>query len=52
MVGVTAMGTSDVLTSVTTVTPVPSIFSIDTSHVSATTTISGVYTIIASDVNL
>ena len=50
MVGVTAA--SDVLTSVSTVTPVPSIISKDTSYVSATTIISGVYTITASDVNL
>ena len=59
MVGLTAKGTSDVLTSATTVTPVPSTISIDTSYVSATTTtttatatISGVYTITASDVIL
>ena len=50
MVGVTAA--SDVLTNVSTVTLVPSIISKDTSYVSATTTISGVYTITASDVNL
>ena len=50
MVGVTAV--TDVLTSVSTVTPVPSIISKGTSYVSATTTISGVHTITASDVNV